>query len=107
MTTMTIHFLLLIMTNQWRIKRLVTFVDKFRDDDLLAKKDYEHLHDRYTSFLSYMEFFPDKQDYSLLYENEEFDKFVTRTRKRLKYYAIVTAVCFALLSILVPITQQG
>jgi hypothetical protein len=78
----------------------VTFIDKFRDEGLLAKKDYEHLYDRYTSFLSYMEFFPNKQEYSLLYENKAFDKFVTRTRKGLTYYVIVTAICFALLAVL-------
>ena len=104
--TLMIHFFLLILTNQWRIKKLVTFVDKFRDEDLLTEKDYEYLHNRYNSFLSYMEFFPDKEDYSSIYENAEFDRFVRTTRRRLKYYAIVTGICFALLSVGIPIANK-
>ncbi len=99
--TLMVHLFLFILNNQWRVRKLVIFIDKFRDEDLLAKEDHEILYDRYSSFLSYMEFFPDKQEYRLLYENKEFDSFVTSTRKRLKYYAIVTAICFALLAVLV------
>ena len=106
MILLMIHFFLLIWTNQWRIKKLVTFVDKFRDEDLLTKKDYEYLYNRYTSFLSYMEFFPDKEDYKSIYENVEFVRFVQRTRRRLKYYAIVTGTCFALLAIGIPIANK-
>ena len=107
MVLLTIHSFLLIWTNKWRIRKLVTFVDKFKEEELLGKKDYEYLYDRYTSFLSYMEFFPDKEDYRLLYENKDFYKFVTTTRNRLIYYAIVTVICFALLAVLVPISEQG
>jgi hypothetical protein len=83
------------------------FVNKFKEEEILGKKDYEYLYGRYTSFLSYMEFFPDKDDYQLLYEDKEFNKFVTTNRKRLKYYAVVTAVCFALLAVLLPISEPG
>lgn len=91
------HFFLLVYTNKNRIRKLVTFVENFRKDNLLTGKDYERLNDRYTSFLSYLEFFPDKDDYKILYENVEFDNFVRKTRQRLKYYAIVSATCFTVL----------
>src|SRR6478735_5387489 len=90
------HFFLLIYTNKRRIKKLVTFVENFGKDNLLTVNEYERLYDRYTSFLSYLEFFPDKDDYRNLYENVEFDQFVRKTRQRLKYYAIVSATCFVL-----------
>jgi hypothetical protein len=107
MVTLTIHFFLLIWTNKWRVNKLVLFVEKFNEEKILTESDYDYLYDRYTSFLSYMEFFPDKEGYKLLYENKEFEKFVATTRKRLNYYAIVTAACFALLAILIPISNQS
>lgn len=107
MVTLTIHFFLLIFTNKWRVNKLVSFVEKFNEENILAKSDYDYLYDRYTGFLSYMEFFPDKDDYKCLYENKDFDKFVKTTRKRLIYYAIVTASCFALLAVLIPMSNEG
>lgn len=97
------HFFLLIYANKNRIRKLVVFLEDFRRDNLLTEKDYERLHDQYTGFLSYLEFFPDKDDYKALYENNDFDKFVTKTRRKLKYYAIISAVTFALLCTLLSI----
>jgi hypothetical protein len=107
MVLLTIHFFLLIWTNKWRIRKLVTFIDKFKQEELLGKRDYEYLNDRYTNFFRYMEFFPDKEDYRLLYENKDFYKFVTTTKTRLKYYAIVSVICATLLAVLVPISEKG
>lgn len=107
MVLVTIHSILLIWTNQWRIQKLIKFVDAFKKQGLLEQPDYDFLHDRYTSFLSYLEFFPDEQDYGQLYKNKEFSQFVTTTRKRLKYYAIVTVICFTLLAVLIPMSDLG
>ena len=96
------HFALLIITNKMRIKRLVTYIENFRSANVLTKSDYEYLRDRYTSFMSYMEFFPDRTDYKAMYDNPEFDQFVNKMRRRLKYYAIVSSVTLIILFFILP-----
>ena len=96
------HLALLIIANKMRIKRLVTYVENFRSANVLTKSEYEHLRDRYTSFMSYMEFFPDRTDYKAMYDNSEFDQFVNKMRRRLKYYAIVSAVTLTILVFILP-----
>ncbi|WP_276371743.1 hypothetical protein [Chryseolinea sp. H1M3-3] len=96
------HLALLIITNKIRIKRLVTYVENFRSANVLTKSDYEYLRDRYTSFMGYMESFPDKTYYKVMYDNPEFDQFVHKMRRRLRYYAIVAAVTLIVLIFILP-----
>ncbi|GAB1444432.1 hypothetical protein MASR2M41_00350 [Flammeovirgaceae bacterium] len=94
------HFGLFIRTNQVRIGRLVSFVIDFRDRQVLTESEFSDLHGRYSSFLSYMEWFPDKGDYAKLYADIEFDSFVRNTRIKLRYFGIVALLAFTIFSLM-------
>lgn len=79
---------LFILGNKIRIKRLLSFVEKFGLDGTLTRKEYEYLKSRYSNFLGYMEFYPDSKDYSKIYEDKEFNEFVRQTKTRQKWLAI-------------------
>jgi hypothetical protein len=100
------HFSLLLLHNTFRIKRLVKFVKKFQKDGKLSANDFKVLYERYTSFLSYLEFYPDKEDFKILYENSEFDKYVKRSKWILKYCIVVIGITFIILLIAVPLSGE-
>jgi len=91
------HFGLFIRTNQVRIGRLSSFVREFRDRQVLTESEFSDLHGRYSGFLSYMEWFPNKEDYPKLYADMEFDNFVRHSRIKLKYFGIVTLLSFVII----------
>jgi hypothetical protein len=95
-----VHVFLLMLHNAFRIKKLLKYIDKFKNEGKLNENDYQLLYDRYTSFFSYLEFYPDKIDFRTLYENSEFDSYVRRSKWKLKYYSIVAGTAFAILLIL-------
>lgn len=100
MVVLAVHLTLFIFTNKWRIRKLTSFVDMFRDKNLLTKREHEDLHKRYTGFLGYLEPFPSEEDFSILYKDTAFSLFVKKARWRLRQYAILTLISFALLAIL-------
>jgi hypothetical protein len=59
---------------------------------MLTEKDYILLHDRYSGFFSYLEFFPKKVDFGILCENSDFDSFVRRSKSRIKCYSILVVI---------------
>jgi TRAP-type C4-dicarboxylate transport system permease small subunit len=99
MTTM-IHCILLVIMNKVRILKLVKFIDTFYHKDLLSNSDYEFLNSRYRGFFSYLEFYPDRNDFHVLYEDRGFDRFVKQFKKRLTYLAVVTAIGLVLIVII-------
>lgn len=96
----------LLIINKWRVMKLRGFIDSFRTRDLLSDKDYQLLSDRYNGIFSPFEFFPDKKDFAVLYEDEVFARFVTKTRMRMKMLAIGFAVSIALTIIFVPMGEE-
>lgn len=97
-----VHAFLLMFHNTFRIKKLLKYVDLFKKEGKLSDKDFELLYDRYTSFFSYLEFYPDKNDFKTLYENSEFESYVRRSKWKLKYYSIVVGASFLILLIILP-----
>ncbi len=97
-----IHWISLITINKWRIFKLRRFIDDFKDRGVLSKSDYDLLYDRYHGFFNYLEFFPDRDDFPALYEDQGFNRFVTKTRSRLKYFLIGGIICIILIAIFVP-----
>lgn len=99
------HFFFLMFHNTFRIKKLIKFVDKFKKEGKLSDADYELLYNRYTSFFSYLELYPDKEDFKLLYQSPEFDNYVRASKWKLKYCSIVIGISFLILLIVVPINE--
>jgi hypothetical protein len=98
--TLFVHFYLLMMHNAFRVKKLLTYIDQFKQEGKLSKNDFELLYNRYTSFFHYLEFYPDKSDFKVLYENTAFDAYVKKSKWKLKYYSIVSLTLIVILLIL-------
>lgn len=96
------HFLFLLTHNQFRIKKLLKYFDKFKKDGRLSDKDFELLQDRYTSFFNYLEFYPDKEDFKTLYENPEFEAYIKASKWKIKYCSIVIGISTLILLIVLP-----
>jgi hypothetical protein len=100
-----IHFCLFIITNKNRINTLLEYVEKFGRENILTSYEYKSLRNRYTHIFRYMEFYPDRNDYKKLYDISEFDDFVKKSRKKLKYYGLVSAICIAFVPIILLAKQ--
>jgi hypothetical protein len=93
---------LLLILNKLRVMKLRTFIVDFKKRSLLSDKDYQLLDERFNRFFHDLEFFPDRRDFAMLYEDETFRHFVTKTEKRLMILAIGTVISIALTIIFVP-----
>jgi len=84
-------FLYLRKRNQ---KKLIKYLESFRGNELTlyeAKKLIElHTNFPFGSF----EFYPNEQDYALLYKNQKFASFVKQNKKMTKYFIIVIPILF-------------
>ena len=94
-----------MLHNTFRIKKLIKFVDRFKNEGKLSASDYGLLHDRYTGFFHYLEFYPDKEDFKTLYENPEFDEYVRRSKWKLKYCSMVIGISFLVLLMVLPFNE--
>jgi hypothetical protein len=97
-----VQMALLLVLNKWRGMKLRTFIVDFKKRNLLSDKDYQLLDGRYNGFFRDLEFFPDRADFAMLYEDEIFNRFVTKTEKRLMILAVGTVIGIALTIIFVP-----
>jgi hypothetical protein len=104
--TLVGHFLFLMLHNTFRIKRLIKFVDRFKNEGKLSDSDYRLLYDRYTSVFHYLEFYPDKEDFKTLYENLEFDQYVRKSKRKLKYCSFVIGISFLVLLMVIPFNER-
>lgn len=102
MVSMVIHFAGLMLVNRWRIVRLRRFIEDFKSSRLLSDHDYELLYNRYHGGFNYLEFFPNKEDFPAMYTNKTFDRFVTKTRLRMKYFFIATLISLLATILFVP-----
>lgn len=75
----------LIMYNRYRIKRLTIFVNEFHKIGLLKKKEYELLAGNYRGFFRYLEGYPDRDKYAILYLHNDFRVFSEQSILIFKY----------------------
>lgn len=98
--TLLVHCYLLAIHNVFRIRKLLIYIDQFKEEGKLSKNDFDLLYNRYTSFFHYLEFYPDKSDFKVLYENIAFDAYVKKSKWKLKYYSTVSLTLIVILLIL-------
>lgn len=91
-----IHASLLMKTRFKTLKSLLNFIEEERSS--LGERDYKQLVNRYSGITRLYEPFPDKESYSVLYANAQFENFVLKARKQSRYYLTVTVAGFIVLA---------
>lgn len=86
------------------LRSLLDFFEKERTN--LGEKDYRQLVNRYSGITRLYKSFPDRESYPVLYANKEFESFVTITKKKTKYYLIVTVAGFILLAVVASLLES-
>lgn len=104
--TLFAHAALLAFHNKFRIKKLLWYLDIFKKENKISDKGYDLLYNRYTGFFHYLEFYPDRDDFKVLYENRDFDTYVRMSRWKIRYCSMVIAVSFLLLVLILLINEQ-
>ena len=82
-----VHGGILVYFNMFRVRKTIEYINDFRGN-ILSEADYKDLKNRYTSFFSYLEPYPNDERYKILYTNYSFCKFVNRGKIIFKYLFI-------------------
>lgn len=82
-----IHGGILVYFNMLRVRRTIEYLNDFKGS-ILSEVDYKELKDRYTSFFSYLEPYPEYKRYKKIYADDNFHKFVRRGKRIFKYLFI-------------------